>query len=743
MRLSVFKDNKEIQNLDFLKEIEGNEGSELSFFVGRSSDCHVVLDDKQVSREHAELKYDGKLWSIKSLSEFSVLTINGSSSEETKLNNADVINIGPFVVKVEVENVVSESTPPVTEEKEDETEAEVEEESTGTMSEEEVLSDDDELADLDDDSELADLDDDDAEEVTDDEFGDETEVDESLDGEFSDDEDSELTEGDDELFGEEDSEGEEGFEDEYAVDTLDDDDDDGATRVIQAFATYKLGLDGEYAPYDTFLLDKPEVFIGRDPSKCQIVLQDPEVSSVHAVLRKSNISCVLEDLQSGNGTILNGERINKKDLSNHDEFIIGSTTFTVNVSSDFLKQEKDSLMPVEENQMIEVEEIVEVDENFEDGEEGLEGEGFGEGGAKNVSLFSKEALKDPEKRKKLIYIGVGFLLLLMFLPTEEEKPVVKNKKKAVDKVKKDAPISKLSPEQVEFVDSQYLLAKELYERGNYSDAILELDKIHLLIPEYKNSKQLKSLAEEGLKQLELLAEKERKEKANKARKIKVKELEVKAEKATNEKKVELAEGLFNKILELDPENFNIVQWRMEINAYKKKKEQEALEEAQRKAERKRQEDALSPGKNFFSKKEWYNAVVKLESFLKLQQLDEDLKKEAMDMKETAAKNLSNIVQPLIGKAQSLKEGQDLKGAYEHYKKVLEYDPSQRDALNEMNEILERLTNSSKRVYREAIIAESLSLFNDAKEKFQEVQQISPSDSEYYKKATEKLKEYLD
>ena len=44
---------------------------------------------------------------------------------------------------------------------------------------------------------------------------------------------------------------------------------------------------------------------------------------------------------------------------------------------------------------------------------------------------------------------------------------------------------------------------------------------------------------------------------------------------------------------------------------------------------------------------------------------------------------------------------------------------------------------------EGIISESLSLFEDAKEKFQEVQQISPSDSEYYKKASEKLRDYTD
>ena len=93
-------------------------------------------------------------------------------------------------------------------------------------------------------------------------------------------------------------------------------------------------------------------------------MSDPEVSGVHAVIRKMNAQITLEDLKSGNGTILNGERINKRKLSNGDEFIIGSVTFTVRMESNFIKEEYQSLMPVEENQVVEVEEIVEVGEDF-------------------------------------------------------------------------------------------------------------------------------------------------------------------------------------------------------------------------------------------------------------------------------------------------------------------------------------------------------------------------------------------
>ena len=91
-------------------------------------------------------------------------------------------------------------------------------------------------------------------------------------------------------------------------------------------------------------------------------------------------------------------------------------------------------------------------------------------------------------------------------------------------------------------------------------------------------------------------------------------------------------------------------------------------------------------------------------------MDEDLVKDAIKMLEDSRKQLKNMVDPMLGKARSLKEGQDLKGAYEFYKKILKFDPVNTEALDEMNTIMETLTNRSKKVYREAIVSESLSLF---------------------------------
>ncbi|TNE98188.1 MAG: FHA domain-containing protein [Deltaproteobacteria bacterium] len=786
MKLSVLRDNKLIEEADLTPEIQGIGDASVSLFIGRSDDCHVCLEDQQVSREHAKITYKDGNWKIGQVSDYGGLIVNGVPVEEKELNNGDVITVGPYILNVfgigsVIPSLETKSEPVVpdsddsdddgTEVMENPTDDEGETETEALNSEDEFDSDsptETETESIADDDPFGEAGAGEVDEfaapqgAADDLFEDDGGDEESPDFTSSDFE-QEGAEGGDGEFGYEEDGGDDMFDeggDDYAVDTVDDE----STKVFQTFARFELELFGESAPFDKFIIDKPETFIGRDPEKCDIVLNDPEVSAKHAVIRKNNITCVLEDLNSGNGTLLNGARINKSNLTNNDEFIIGETTFTVHIISDLLKEEENRLMPVEEGQEIEVQEIIEVDENFNDADlpEGdviIDGESFGDTAGADVSksnsLFSKDALKDPEKRKKLLYIAVGLMAAWVLLE-EEPKPVPKPKAgdekqrglKAKDdgknvKVADPKLQKKFKPQELEFLDSTYQIAKEYFDQGKYREAMDELEKIFTMTPEYKQSKTLYDLAKQGLAKIEEMERKKQEEIERKKRMEKVKELVERAKEATQEKKVEAAQAFFAQILELDPENFDVPQMKIEIDAWVKEQERIAIEEAQKKAERKRMVDQLAPGKNYYLKKEWHNAMLKLEEFLRLQGMDEDLMKEGSSMLDESKRELANAINPLLGKARSLSEGQDLKGAYEVYSEILKSDPTHVEALNEMNDIREKLMIRSRKIYREAIISESLSLFNDAKEKFQEVQQISPSDSEYYEKATEKLKDYLD
>ncbi|MGE5628076.1 MAG: FHA domain-containing protein [Solirubrobacterales bacterium] len=72
---------------------------------------------------------------------------------------------------------------------------------------------------------------------------------------------------------------------------------------------------------------KDVVTIGRKSDNV-LVLNDPYASSYHAKVYLKNGECVLEDLDSTNGTMLNGERlIGKEYLSSGDEIKIGEVSF--------------------------------------------------------------------------------------------------------------------------------------------------------------------------------------------------------------------------------------------------------------------------------------------------------------------------------------------------------------------------------------------------------------------------------
>ena len=77
-----------------------------------------------------------------------------------------------------------------------------------------------------------------------------------------------------------------------------------------------------------YALASSETIIGRNPTT-DITLLDENISREHAVLfADEEEGCfTIEDLQSTNGTKVNGKRIRSADLANGDEIEIGHTRF--------------------------------------------------------------------------------------------------------------------------------------------------------------------------------------------------------------------------------------------------------------------------------------------------------------------------------------------------------------------------------------------------------------------------------
>ncbi len=80
----------------------------------------------------------------------------------------------------------------------------------------------------------------------------------------------------------------------------------------------------------TFPLIEQEYYIGRQMGN-QIHVSDPSISNVHARVFKGPEGYVLEDLNSRNGTFINGVRIDRKLLRENDAVRVGNSNFVYNI----------------------------------------------------------------------------------------------------------------------------------------------------------------------------------------------------------------------------------------------------------------------------------------------------------------------------------------------------------------------------------------------------------------------------
>ena len=164
-------------------------------------------------------------------------------------------------------------------------------------------------------------------------------------------------------------------------------------------------------------------------------------------------------------------------------------------------------------------------------------------------------------------------------------------------------LSKLTLQEREVVASKYQLAFEFIQQGRYSESLSELDYVMKLAPDYKQARSLYQMASEGLAKLEELEKKRIADIEAKKRQDKINKLLEKAQIYVKDRQVQAAEGMFSKILELDPENFDVPQLKLEIDAWKREQERIAMEKAQKDADRKRKIGQISPSRTFYGKEE--------------------------------------------------------------------------------------------------------------------------------------------
>lgn len=111
-------------------------------------------------------------------------------------------------------------------------------------------------------------------------------------------------------------------------------------------------------------------------------------------------------------------------------------------------------------------------------------------------------------------------------------------------------------------------------------------------------------------------------------------------------------------------------------------------------------------------------------------------------KDTVQAKLDSVLAPLFQDAgEQRKEGGDLVRANEIYKQILSVDAQNKIALNGMEAIRQELHMRAKRMYADALLAESISELSNARELFQQCARTAPDNDTYKTRCKNKLQKY--
>jgi pSer/pThr/pTyr-binding forkhead associated (FHA) protein len=90
-------------------------------------------------------------------------------------------------------------------------------------------------------------------------------------------------------------------------------------------------IEGDFTG-ESYPMDKERMTIGRGPNNDIQLATDTSVSRHHAQITFENNHYILVDLESSNGTSVNGMRVNRMALHPNDEITIGTSKLVIHPS---------------------------------------------------------------------------------------------------------------------------------------------------------------------------------------------------------------------------------------------------------------------------------------------------------------------------------------------------------------------------------------------------------------------------
>ena len=757
--LTFYRDGEKISE----KSIDGE------ILVGRADGCVIQLNDRAISRKHALFKRIDQGLQVERKSDFSPISVNGAECTSAVLKEGDVIGLGPYIGRVTFPQVKASKQGPIAEVAAFVTEQK--------KSSEEILPATEVMKPIE------------SMQISLEPSNDQQPILQSTINEPP----SLAMPSDMQM----DVSGQPPLETPQQSSNQDED-----KTLLGNPAKVIIVLNPNAATPVEFEMDSSEAVIGRS-KECQIQINDKKSSRRHAKISRRGLSFFLKDLDTVNGTFVNGQKVTETELTGEDLIQIGDTelrfkVFNPNFSSEMNAQSAvgdvtgseegspadgaslESPPPLDlatafppENQMASAQNAAAEQQAYmaqsagaipaaammpqafgmSPGVQGIPAQTLpGMPSGKKASLLEKfRAMPKPRQ----ILIGLLVLCLAGFLifydgeegATKPQAKVAAGKTKGTKGSDKDAKDPKtatyesLTAEQKSFVDTQYTLGLDYYKNKDYDKSLFEIRKIFQIIPDYKDARQVERYAQEAKRIIDAREEEKRKDEESKRVKARVAQLVEQGQSLMNDKKYDKVQDVFSDILELDPENTSVAKWKAQIQEFYAQKQIQEENEKRIKDENKAAWSVYLSGQKLLKQSKYYSAISTFQKAIDFSSGNKKVFNASKKGIAEARAGIHALIDPVLEEAKQAESSGDAMNAYKFYHKASKIDPRNDASYAGMDRVRGALQQKAKEIYAEAVIAESYSDFPAAEKHYREVLEMVPEDDLYYDRAKSRLKRY--
>jgi len=498
------------------------------------------------------------------------------------------------------------------------------------------------------------------------------------------------------------------------------------------------------APPRSYPLLAEETVLGRAPGS-PIAIPDPLVSSRHLkIVRRGEVYAAV-DLESGNGTRVNGVKVTSRELKQGDQIQIGGFTFYFAL---------DGVVPAPES--IQIIQPVHTPST----PPGPPSSASAPSPAARTPLPPAKTASSSSSRPRLLLIaaGLGVVLFLLVVVILVRSPDQSTEREFQEVFQAD-----LNAEEKARIEEYLTRAKEYEAAGNLSLALEQYQKV-LVLDETHHQAQAETarLEEAAAAEAQTRAERER---LDRERSAQVASFVERATKLQGEAKFDEATTVLEEAKALSPDSDFVKKKLVEShlaegNYFKSRNAQRAraaYEQAlaldpenaaarqglsgvdeNRRASRERQkriEDLTAQGLSQLQKEDFQSAYASFSGVLKL----DPQNARAREFRDQASHLLEAKLGPMYDEGVRLYNAGELAPAMAQFQRVLDLNPDHAATKAFMGNALGKVRSEAVDVYKRAYIYEGLGKLRDARDLYRQCLALLPNPrEEYHQKAQQRI-----